>query len=219
MSIDLAAKRYAELSMPRRKGNKAPASCIGIVTAVDPKTGRVKLEYKGHGTGPEDEPIGSDWAPVLLPMAGNGRAACFAPKSGEQALVIFVNGDWSQPVVIGFLSSEVDPLPPEMQDGKSGIVLTPRGPSVVLDETKAKDKPTVVITDGDGNSIMIKTDVNTIEITAAANIVLSAPDGKVSVTAKSIDFTSSEATTLNAASMDVKADGNLNLHGGTVNIN
>ena len=219
MNTDLAAKRLAQLSLPRQKGNQAPACCIAVVSAVEKKTGRVRLEYKGQGTGIQGEALGSDWAPVLLPMAGNSRAACFLPKSGDQVLVVFVNGDWSAPIVVGFLSSQADPLPQDMQDGKSGIVLGPRGPSVVLDETKAKDKPTVVITDGEGNTIAIKTDVNTIEITAAANIVLSAPNGKVSVTAKSIDFTSSEATTLTVASMDVKADGNLNLHGGTVNIN
>jgi phage baseplate assembly protein gpV len=220
MNTDYAAKRLAEMTMPRQTHHKAPASCIGLVSAVDAKTGRVKLTYQGIGTDVEGKSIGSDWAPVLLPMAGNGRAACFAPKSGDQALVLFVNGDWSQPIVAGFLASEADPLPQDMQAGKSGIVLSPGGPSVVLDETKAKDKPTIVISDGDGNSVVVKTDVNTIEITAAGDIKLSAVDGKVSIAAKTIDFTSSEGTTLNAATVDVKApDGPVNLHGKQINLN
>jgi hypothetical protein len=123
-------------------------------------------------------------------------------------------------VVLGFLSSTTDPLPQEFVKGHSGVILGEGKPRITLNESDQGDGPGVVINDGKGNSITIKTKGNTIEIVAAGNISLSAPDGEVSISAKTVKLASTEATTLTAAKIDVTAKQNdLTLKGKRININ
>jgi phage baseplate assembly protein gpV len=201
---------------PRRQENTTLSGLVlGTVSNVD-KQGRVQVTL-----GSFDPNYVTDWLRVASPLASSkGRAAYHVPQLQDQAVVAFVNGDPRAPVVLGFLSSTADPLPQEFTKGHSGVILGDGKPRLTLNESDEGDGPGVVINDGKGNSITIKTKGNTIEIVAAGNITLSAPDGKVSISAKTIELASSDATTLSSAKIDVKADPNdLTLKGKRVNIN
>ncbi|MEW5818321.1 MAG: DUF2345 domain-containing protein, partial [Spirochaetota bacterium] len=82
-------------------------------------------------------------------------------------------------------------------------------------------KEKIEIIDKTGKNLMsIDTEENKITISSDKDIELSAPKGKISIQAKEIEMKSSAATKIEASSgMDVKASGNMNIKGATVNIN
>jgi uncharacterized protein involved in type VI secretion and phage assembly len=202
------------MRVARQSDGSPQGALIGLVSNVDER-GRVQLKLPSIG--PD---IVTDWAPVALPMAGSNRAVSFTPKVNDQAIVVFLNGNWRTPVVIGFLSSTADPLPSAFTNGQAGVVLGDNKPRLTLNETSNDGGPGIAIDDGAGNRITIKTDGNTIEITAAGNIVLAAKDGKVSISAKTFEVTTTEKTTLKAPTMDVVAEQNaLNVTGNPINLN
>jgi uncharacterized protein involved in type VI secretion and phage assembly len=202
------------MRVARQSDSSPQGALIGLVSNVDER-GRVQLKLPSIG--PD---IVTDWAPVALPMAGSSRAVSFTPKVNDQAIVVFLNGNWRTPVVIGFLSSAADPLPGAFTNGQAGVVLGDDKPRLTLNETKNDGGPGIAIDDGAGNRITIKTDGNTIEITAAGNIVLTAQNGKVSISAKTFEVTTTEKTTLKAPTMDVVAEQSaLSFTGNPININ
>lgn len=187
---------------------------LGKVSNVDDQ-GRVKVTLGSFAPN-----YVTDWLRVASPLAsGKGRAAYHVPQVEDQAVVAFVNGDPREPIVLGFVSSTADPLPQEFVQGHSGVILGEGKPRITLNESDQDDGPGVVINDGNGNSITIKTKGKTIEIVAAGNITLAAPEGEVSISAKTVKLVSTEATTLTSKKIDVTADGDLTLKGNRVNIN
>jgi uncharacterized protein involved in type VI secretion and phage assembly len=207
---------YNLLDPPKESESGGPSGLvIGKVSGVDDK-GRVTVTL-----GQWHEQYVTDWVRVTSPLASSkGRAAYHVPQPGDQAVVAFVNGDPREPVVLGFLSSTTDPLPKEFVQGHSGVILGEGKPRITLNEGDQDGGPGVVINDGKGNSITIKTKGNTIEIVAAGNISLSAPDGEVSISAKTVKLASTDAMTVTASKIDVTADPNdLTLKGKRVNIN
>ena len=188
---------------------------IGKVSGVDDK-GRVTVTL-----GQWHEQYVTDWVRVVSPLSSSkGRAAYHVPQSGDQAVVAFVNGDPREPVVLGFLASTTDPLPKEFVQGHSGVILGADKPRITLNEGDQDGGPGVVINDGKGNSITIKTKGNTIEIVAAGNISLSAPDGEVSISAKTVKLAATDAMTVTAAKIDATADPkDMTLKGKNVRIN
>jgi uncharacterized protein involved in type VI secretion and phage assembly len=74
----------------------------GVVTAfvheVDPKQGRVKVEYRSI-----EDKLYSTWAPIAAPMSGKKRGHLFMPEVGDQCLVAFHDGEFNHPYVVGFI--------------------------------------------------------------------------------------------------------------------
>jgi uncharacterized protein involved in type VI secretion and phage assembly len=196
------------------EGGALSGLVIGKVSDID--QGRIKVSLaQWH------EKYVTDWVRVMSPLASSkGRAAYHVPQIDDQVVVAFVNGDPREPVVLGFLSSTTDPLPQEFVNGHSGVILGEGKPRITLNESDRDGGPGVVINDGKGNSITIKTKGNTIEIVAAGNITLSAPDGEVSISAKTVKLAASDAMTVTAAKIDATADPkDMTLKGKRVNIN
>jgi uncharacterized protein (DUF2345 family) len=68
--------------------------------------------------------------------------------------------------------------------------------------------------------MVIDTKNNTITITTEKDLILRAPQGKISLEAKELELKSSAALKVEAGSeMNVKASATMNIKGATVNIN
>ena len=146
----------------------------------------------------------------------------FLPEVDDEVLVAFEHGDMRRPFVIGALWNGVDVLPPEFaNDGKNNVRLikSRSGHIIKLDDTDGSEKIEVIDKTGK-NSVVIDSKENTITITTDKDLVLNAPQGKISLIAKELELKSSAAIKVEAGSeMNIKASATMNLQGATVNIN
>lgn len=204
--------------------------------AEKPGPGRVKVKIPLIGMQE------SNWARIVSFMAGKEQGAFFLPELDDEVLVAFENGDVNRPYIIGALWNGKDSPPDTNKDGKnntrliksrSGHVVTfsdkkgeeqltitsSKGHVIRLDDKSGSE--TVQIMDKSGkNKLVIATKDNKISISSAKDIEISAPNGKLAISAKSIEMKSSAQTKLEAsAGMDVKASGTMNLKGATINLN
>ncbi|KAI7253770.1 hypothetical protein KC345_g11333, partial [Hortaea werneckii] len=104
--------------------------------------------------------------------------------------------------------------------GEESITLTSaKGHVIKLDDKSGAEH--IQITDKTGkNKIVLDTKANKISVLSGQDIELSAPSGKLSLSAKSIEMKSSADTRIEAsAGMEVKAAANMTIKGATVNIN
>jgi len=192
---------------------------IGIVTNnKDPDDlGRVRVKFPWFSE--EDE---SQWARVATLMGGKDRGTLFLPEVDDEVLVAFEQGDMQRPYIIGALWNGVDTPPKEFaNDGKNNLRLikSRSGHLIKLDDTEGSEKIEVIDKDGK-NSIVIDTKENTITITADKDIVLKAPQGKISLSSKEIEVTSTAATKVEAGSeMTLQASAAMTVKGATVDIN
>lgn len=74
---------------------------IGTVSGYDPDAYAVKVQF------PPDT-VESGWLPIESPFVGPGWGLQAAPTVGEQAVVVFQEGDIDAGVVTGFLFSDED---------------------------------------------------------------------------------------------------------------
>jgi uncharacterized protein involved in type VI secretion and phage assembly len=200
-------------------GERLIGVAIGVVTNnKDPDNlGRVRLKFPWFSE--DDE---SAWARVAAPMAGKDRGCVFFPEVEDEVLVAFEHGDMQRPHVIGALWNGVDTMPAEFaNDGKNNLRLikSRSGHLIKLDDTDGAEKIEIIDKTGK-NSIVIDTAANSITITTDKDLVLQAPQGKLSIDAKEVEIKSSAALKIEAgADMDIKASGAMNAKGSTVNIN
>jgi uncharacterized protein involved in type VI secretion and phage assembly len=187
---------------------------VGIVTNNQDTDGLGRIKVKFPWLGFENE---SAWCRVSAPMAGDGRGVYFLPELDDEVVVMFEHGDVRFPFVIGSLWNGKSKAPAN-NDNKTNdvrVIKSRSGHVVKLNDEKGKE--TLEIIDGSGkNKIVIDTAKNTITITAEKDLVLSAPNGKIQLTAKSFEATCSDGATLKATGGDIAVDasGNLKLRGG-----
>ncbi|WP_274650193.1 phage baseplate assembly protein V [Paenibacillus humicola] len=221
----------------------------GVMLAVvtnnnDPeKLGRVKLKFPHREIEQE-----SDWARTLTFMGGKDRGSLFIPEVGDEVLVAFHMGDFSQPYVIGSLWSKTNPAP-SGADEKNNIrkIKSRSGHEVIFDDSDGSEKITVKtkkghkiefadqndeikLTDQSGNhnvtisgsgagNVTVKSSSTKLEITGQGDITLSS--GK-SITVKSaqVNIEAQAALSLKGgATVDIKSDGIVNIKGSLVKIN
>jgi uncharacterized protein involved in type VI secretion and phage assembly len=191
---------------------------VGVVTNnQDPeKMGRVKVKFPWLSDADE-----SNWARVAAPMAGNARGFYFLPEVDDEVLVAFEHGDARFPYVVGALWNGTDAPPEDNGDGKNNVrVIKSRSGHVIrLTDEDGKEK-IEIIDKSEKNSIVIDTSKNTLTITTDKDIVFSAAQGSIKLDAQKIEIKSSADTKIESgAGMDVKATGQMNVKGATVNIN
>ncbi len=191
---------------------------VGTVTNTKDKAGlnRVQVNLPWIGKGEE-----GPWARVVTPMAGNNRGLYFLPDPGDEVLVMFERGDARFPYVIGALWNGKDKAPAGNDDGKNNLRVIRSRSGHVVSFNDEPGKETFTIVDASGkNSILIDTANNAITITSEKDIALAAPNGKVTISAKTIDIkASSEGTFTAGGKMTVHATDDLAVQGKTVNIN
>ena len=207
----------------RNSSNETAGRLAGVVIGIvtnnkDPdELGRVRVSFPWFSD--DDE---SEWARVASLMAGNDRGMFFLPEVDDEVLVTFEQGDIRRPYIIGSLWNGVDVVPAEFSnDGENNVRLikSRSGHLIKLDDTDGSEK--IEIIDKAGiNLLVIDTAENTITITADKDIVLNAPQGKISLNAQDVEIISSAATKVEAGSdMNLEASGTATLKGATVNIN
>lgn len=128
MSYDALRSNVAQLAQMSARGFAPPK--LGIVSSFDGRPGRYAVKVRLQ---PEDVETG--WLPIILLLAGQAWGVYAAPSVGDQALVVYQEGDVATGLCLGFLPSDEDP-PPEVEsgeihliakDGEASIVLKPDG--------------------------------------------------------------------------------------------
>lgn len=124
---------------------------IGLVKDLDDpdSLGRVKVEYPWLSGEPE-----SDWCRVATPLAGGEYGLYFAPEIDSEALVIFEQGDFNRPYIVGFLWSGETPLPGTELEQR--LIKSVSGNIIMLDDRDGEEG--ISITDKHGNSIVMNKD-------------------------------------------------------------
>ncbi len=190
---------------------------VGIVTNNRDPDGMGRIRVKFPWLNDEDE---SHWARVCSLMAGKERGAYFLPEVNDEVLIAFEHGDRRFPYILGSLWNGKDSPPVMNDDGNNDIRLIKSRSGHVIRLNDKDGQETVEIIDKNGNSIKYDTTENSLTIATKKDITLSAPQGKITLDARSIEIKSSTQTTLQAGStMDVKANATMNIKGAMVNIN
>jgi phage protein D/phage baseplate assembly protein gpV len=109
-------------SGPSAGGGRAAGPVVALVSDVrDPEnTGRVKVTYPWLS----DNYV-SDWARTVQPGAGKDRGAMVVPEVGDEVLVVFEQGDFARPYVLGGLWNGKDTAPSiisDLVDSGSGAI-------------------------------------------------------------------------------------------------
>jgi uncharacterized protein involved in type VI secretion and phage assembly len=177
--------------------------------------GRVKINLPGLS---EDET--GHWARVVSPMAGGGRGVFFLPEKNDEVLVAFEQGDITRPYVLGALWNGKDKPPESNADGQNNLRLikSRSGHLIRLDDTAGAEKIEIIDKSGE-NRVTVDTISNTISIKSAQDVVIEAPRGKISLSAKSVELKSTAETNIEAQTMDLKANATMTIKGQRVNIN
>jgi len=191
---------------------------IGVVTNNQDPDGLGRVKVKFPWLSDTDE---SNWARVATLMAGKDRGIYFLPEVEDEVLVAFEHGELRFPYVIGSLWNGKDASPAQNDDGKNNLrmIKSRSGHVISLSDKEGKEKIEIVDKSGK-NSLKFDTASNTLTITAEKDIVLSATNGTIKLDAQKLEIKSSADAKFEAgAGMDLKANGQMNVKGATVNIN
>lgn len=141
----------------------------GVVTAfveeVDPKHGRIKVEYRGM----QDRFL-SAWAYMATPMSGKGRGQLFMPEKGDEVLICYGDGAFGHPYVVGCLWNG-EQVSPE-KDAHNRVIVTPGGHQLRF-EDKDNQKKVVLRSDGKRELLLDdKSGAGKVKITSGEHHVL-----------------------------------------------
>jgi len=209
---------FNQLMAPAEVDGRFFGVAIGIVTNnKDPDgLGRVKLKLPWMADDME-----STWARIATLMAGAGRGAYFLPEVDDEVLVAFEHGSPEFPYVLGALWNGKDKPPESNSDGKNNVrVIKSRSGHVIrLTDTKGSEQ-IEIIDKSAKNSIVITTKDNKITITAEADVVIQATNGKLQLSGKGVEITSKADVKIEASgNLALKSNAQLNIKGQVVNIN
>jgi len=173
-----------------------PAAFLGTVTSVQDPQNRNRVQvriYNIDGVTDQDAPV---WARVAVPFAGNNRGSFFTPDVGDEVVLVFLSGDPRFPIVIGSLWNGSDAAPETLGGagdsvdrwtitGKAGtriaIIEASPGSATIQFSTPGGLKGTM--TDNGGGSITLTNSSETAVTIDSSGITLTAPAGKVQITA------------------------------------
>jgi len=215
-------------------GGPAPTAPPGVVVAVvddvnDPeKTGRVRLSYPWL-----DGRYVSGWARTVQAGAGKDRGALVLPEVGDEVLVVFEQGDFRRPYVLGGLYNGVDQ--PSSQgipavDGGKGTVnrrsmVSRRGHRIdLLDEDGRTEGITIASGDGTvslkldatGTKVTVHSD-GTVLIEGTQGITLDSSSAKLELKGGQISIAATQGVTVDGGGGPVKVTGpTLDLKGGAM---
>jgi phage baseplate assembly protein gpV len=158
-----------------------------------------------------------------VPVATGRMGAVSIPAAGDLVLVQFVGGDLNAPVVTGSVYNDED-RPPVNADGQA-ILHLPLGAAdsdAVHLEIASGDARLVKLRLGDGLELLLQDDDPVVDLSVAggkAKITIDR-DGAVKIeTQGKLAVESKDSIAMKAPKIEIKADGQLDLKGGTVNLN
>lgn len=206
------------LQQERKNGEAVLGVVTGIVTNNQDPDGLGRVKVKLPRISGEDE---SNWARIASLMAGKDRGAFFLPEVEDEVLVAFEYGDISRPYVLGALWNGVDTPPADNADGENNIrVIKSRSGHIIRLNDKDGEEKIEIIDKSEKNLVTIDTKEKTITISSDQDITLLAPNGKVLIDAKELEFKSAADAKIGAGGkLDVEASGDLTAKGATINLN
>lgn len=104
-------------------GQWAPPK-FGSVTSYDPDAYAVKVRLEPEG-------IETGWIVIKTLMAGVEFGAYFGPTIGDQAVILYQEGDINSGFCVGFLPSDED-RPPRVESGEIHLVAKDKLASVIM---------------------------------------------------------------------------------------
>jgi uncharacterized protein involved in type VI secretion and phage assembly len=208
---------------------------LGIVDDLDDPLGwgRVKVKYPWR-----TDAADAVWARIATLDAGASEGTWFIPDVGQEVAVADLDGDESQPIVLGSLWNGQAGVPFTIDPDKNDIraIVSRSGHCVVFDDGTKKavrvetagghsavlddDAGTVTLQEsGSKNSIELSSDGITIKA-AQGDITLSASSGKLKIDCSGIDAKSTGPAKIeSSATAELKASATLTLSGAMVKLN
>jgi len=200
--------------------DRLPGVVVGIVTNTDdPQNwGRVKVKFPWI-----TEDAESDWCRVSGAGAGPEAGLFIMPAVGDEVLVAFIHGTFSQPCVLGSLWNGKMKIPPEAEGAASGekpLVRTWHSRSghwiAMYDDSKKK----LELVSAKGQSLTLDDSAQSIQI-KTEQVEITLKQGKVNIQSNSeVAIKSSGNLKLEAnGNIDIKASGQVNVQGSMINLN
>lgn len=175
-----------------------PALFLATVVSVQDPNNRNRVQvrlYNTDGVTGQDGPV---WARVAVPFAGNHRGAFFIPDVGDEVVVAFLAGDPRFPIVIGSMWNGNATAPETLGGagdsvdrwtitGKAGtrVAIVEQDASSATVEFSTPGGLKGTLTDQGGGSIEFTNASQTSIKIDSSGITISAPSGKVDITAAS----------------------------------
>lgn len=184
---------------------------IGVVVDLDDpeKLGRVRVRLPHLGDAV------SDWCRIATPLGGRDRGWFLRPEKDDEVLLACEFNDPRRIYVVGGVWNTVDPPPGD--DGKKiennwRFFRSRSGHVLKFDDTNGAER--IEITGKGGkHQIVIDVSGNKIQVTCSSgDLELSAPSGKVSIDAKTVEIKAS-------STMKIEAGTSMTVKGQTVAIN
>ncbi|MGZ4353341.1 MAG: phage baseplate assembly protein V, partial [Gaiellaceae bacterium] len=221
----------------RRCGSPFQLS-VGLVDDIDDPNGwgRVKVRFPWL-----DPDVGSVWARLATPAAGDARGFFFIPEVGDEVVVGLLGGDLEWPIVLGSLwnGSQAPPESLDAQtnairsitsrsghkltfddsDGAAKVVVTSSASqTVTIDDSSGSES--IALADKTGNKLTLDSQGITLEAASGGNITLKASSGKVGIDALQLEGKASGTGKIQSSgTLDIQASATLGLKGALVNIN
>jgi uncharacterized protein involved in type VI secretion and phage assembly len=207
------------MQVPQEADLEAGGHAKGVAVAVvrqnkdDSGQGRVKVNYPWHS-----QPGESYWARVALPMTGNRRGTYFIPEVGDEVLVAFERGDLRFPYVVGSLWNGVDKSPVTNADGKNDIrvIHSRKGHKLTFDDG---DRGKVQLELNDGKRLTLDDDGIVLDDGKGSSLTIKSGNGEVTVQAASKLTLKATQIVLDGKTTTIKAGATLELSGALVKIN
>ena len=232
----------ADEMLHQRPLNRWPGGVVAIVTNTDDPEdwGRVKVKYPWMTDDAE-----SWWARLAAPGAGPEAGFISIPEVDDEVLVIFDQGDFNQPIIVGGLWNGENAIPPPTAGAGQGEkpqvrtwqtlkghwiamydnaddkieLVTVSGHSMVFDDANKK----IAIDTSGGHKLYIDDQGKKIEITSSGGNKIVIDDNMRKVTVESggdVQVKAGMNMKLEATgNIDMQANGMVNIKGSVVNIN
>ena len=205
-----------DVLQPRYNG-----AVIGVVTNTDDPNhwGRVKVKFPWM-----TEEAESEWARVMGVGAGPEAGLFFIPDVDDEVLVLFEQGDFRRPYVIGGLWNGQDAPPPEVPGSgqERPLVRTWRSRTghhiTVYDNADNK----IEIVTKAGHQLVLDDANSTVTLKTDGGLVLTLADGGGKITLEGNEISIKASGNLkveSGANMDLQAGGQVNIQGALINLN
>jgi phage baseplate assembly protein gpV len=201
-----------DASVPARESEASLV--IGLVLDNEDPDGLGRVRIKLPGLSADESGY---WARVAAPMAGDGRGTFFLPEKKDEVLVAFEQGDITRPYILGALWNTEDKPPATNPNVR--LIKSRKGHSVRFDDTDGAEKIEIIDKSGE-NSVTLDAESSTISIKSSQDVVIEAPQGKISLHAKNVEVKSTADTNVEAqTTLNLKAGATMTIKGQRVNIN
>lgn len=171
--------RISTRPAPRSSRPRAALATLARITDVADPDGlaRVKGKLVAYGD------VESDWMPLLIVGAGNGKGLSIAPEAGDDVLVLLPEGDPARGIVLGGLyGARQAPGTRPAQGARDFTLRTPAGQSLMLDGVEA-----VIRLETSAGDLLEMTPNGT-KLSVTRDLLVEAPGHTLTFRAAHVDF-------------------------------